>query len=428
VGRACLRRHPDRSSRSSGVPGPVHGPADHDDPGGRRDLDEVFDRIERFLDQKVAVGTTKSDDGAVIVRDMTSLASLYLDWLEGLNRDEAYIRNRRSLIDKWILPVIGTVLVEDRSPEHTLQVINNARPYLSPARLEDLGSALSGMKKTAQRKRPGGRWLALDENPLADVEYSRGGTTQGADRNYVQPRYRPATERVEKAIVASRELPVLAWMHLVIAIAAFCALRLSEQLALRAVDIDLRNRQIDINGVWKIEPKAEIRGDRRQRWRSPQTKNKLNRTAPYPGRLHSHLIDACRAALGLPEHSTEADVTAAIERERDRRSALAEDGDWRRVEVPGKRECWLFVDKSGVPPTKERFNDMWIVVRDAIEWPRHIKYRNMRHHAALWWRSKGFDWEQIAKWDGHDVRTLLKYYTLPVEDGDEKARMILDKE
>ena len=390
-------------------------------------VDELFDRIERSLDQKVATGTTRTGDGTVVVRDIASLLELYIDWLESLHRSDAYIQNRRNLAEKWILPAIGTVLVRDWSPEHSLKVINKARDVrLSPARIEDLGSTLSGMRNTAQRKRPGGRWLALDENPLADVSYSRGGTTQGAARDFVQPRYRPATDRVEGAIVAATELRVLAWMPVIIAIAAFCALRLSEQLALRAIDVDLRNRRLDVNGVWKVEAKAAVRGDRRRRWRSPQTKNGMDRTVPYPGRLHPQLVESCRMALGMHANASEEEVANAIEAERERRAAMRKDGDWRRVQLPLADESWLFVDQTGVPPTKERFNDMWRLIRDSIRWPSHIKYKNLRHHAALWWRQKGFEWEEIAEWDGHDVPTLLKYYTIPEEKGAKRARKILD--
>ena len=41
-------------------------------------------------------------------------------------------------------------------------------------------------------------------------------------------------------------------------------------------------------------------------------------------------------------------------------------------------------------------------------------YRNLRHHAVLWWKAKlnrsdteePTDWDTIADWWGHDVRTL----------------------
>lgn len=398
-------------------------------PGDDQTLDDMFDQIERALDQKVIVGRSTGEDGQAVIRNVKALLGLYLNWLTSLGRSQDYISNRRCLAGKWILPLIGDVLVSDWSPEDSLAVITAAREAgLSPSRVEDLGSTLAGMRATAQRKRAGGRWLSPDENPLEGVSYTRGGTVQGASRDYVEKRYRPATTSVEKAVAAAAELNVFAWMSTIIMIGAYCALRLGEQLGLRAVDIDLENRQIDINGVWKVAHKAEVRGDRRERWRHPLPKNKLRRTAPYPGRLHGLLVDACRQALGMSVDATEAEVIEAIAAERSRRAELRKDGDWARAEVPNDQEAWLFVDKSGVPPTKEAFNDAWHIVRDSVDWPRYIPYKNLRHHAALWWKSKGFAWELIADWDGHDVQTLLKYYVLPEEDGNEKARKILDEE
>jgi hypothetical protein len=91
--------------------------------------------------------------------------------------------------------------------------------------------------------------------------------------------------------------------------------------------------------------------------------------------------------------------------------------------------------EDGVPPTGEQFNDAWHVVRDAVGWKKTIPYRNLRHHAALWWKAKlpksdtddATDWDTIADWSGHDVRTLLAYYVLPSEEATKRARGRLDQ-
>ena len=393
-------------------------------------IDEVFDQIEKSLDQNVAIGThtpTTTGTGPAVRRDLDALGQLYIDWLVTLNRSTDYVSNRRSLLNKWISPLIGDVLVRDWSVEHSQRVISSARQAgLSACRVEDLGSTLSGMRRTAHRKRDGGRWLSKDENPLEDVSYGRSANVQGAHRTYVAPRKRPATGRVIGAIESARDLPVWEWMPDIVSYAAFCAPRLSEQLALRAIDVDLETRKFEINGVWRVDHKADVDGDRRDRYRVPIPKNGKRRVAPYLGSQHLGLVRRCAIALGLPEDTSEDEVIAAITAERERRAQLDSDGDWASYAEDPRNEPWLFVDASGVPPTREAFNDAWHVIRDATDWPKHIPYKNLRHHAALWWKSRGFDWELIAEWDGHDVRTLQRYYVIAAEDGTELARGTLD--
>jgi hypothetical protein len=63
-------------------------------------------------------------------------------------------------------------------------------------------------------------------------------------------------------------------------------------------------------------------------------------------------------------------------------------------------------------------------------WRKPIPYRNLRHHAVLWWKAKLIrsdteeptDWDTIADWSGHDVRTLLAYYVIPSEEATKRAR------
>jgi hypothetical protein len=91
---------------------------------------------------------------------MNALGDLYLDWLAAKGCDPDYIANRKSLLNVWVRPVIGHLLVTSWDSHGSLKVIDNARPYLSAARLQDLGSTLSGLRATAHRKRAGGRWLS----------------------------------------------------------------------------------------------------------------------------------------------------------------------------------------------------------------------------------------------------------------------------
>jgi len=394
-------------------------------------LDELFDQVERALTLKVAMGSTVDGDGQPEPgrRDIHALSKMYLDYLRLKGRDDDYIANRKSILKKWILPMIGSVLVADWCSEHSQSVITKARAgELGPDRVADIGSTLSGMRKTAWRRRSGGRWLSPDENPMEEVEYSRGATRQGASRNYIPPQRRPATSSVEKAIQTAAEVGRWVWLPFIISIAAFCALRLSEQLGLRAVDVDLRNRLLDVNGAWSVPPSGKRAGQGKVRvgQRKPHPKNKMWRTAPYRGSQHDMLRRLCALALGLPEGTETEAVADAIDAERERRAVIVSTGDWREARVSVADECWLFPGEDGQPPTSEQFNAAWHVVRDACNWPKYIPYKNLRHHAALWWKEQGFAWETIAAWDGHSVRTLMSYYLIASEDATREARRRLD--
>jgi integrase len=128
-------------------------------------------------------------------------------------------------------------------------------------------------------------------------------------------------------------------------------------------------------------------------------------------------------------------LAARVDAERERRAELTANGDWRDAEVPVAEEPWLFPDEDGVPPTGEQFNDAWHVVRDAVGWKKTIPYRNLRHHAVLWWKAnlpqtdtdEGTGWETIADWSGHDVCTLMAYYVIPSEEATKRARGRLDQ-
>jgi hypothetical protein len=223
-------------------------------------LDEKFDQIERWLDQNVAIGAHVEDDaepGTRKRRDMSALGDLYLDWLAGKGCDPDYIAKRKSLLNVWVRPVIGELLVTNWDSHASLKVIDNARPHLSAARLQDLGSTLSGLRATAHRRRAGGRWLSPDEDPLEEVSYTKGSGKQGASSKWVPEHKRPETEMVEKAINAAEEFGRWEWLPDAIRTGGFCAARLSEQLGLRAIDVDLRKRELDVNGVWETPPSGK---------------------------------------------------------------------------------------------------------------------------------------------------------------------------
>lgn len=385
-------------------------------------LDELFDHYEALLDAHVAVGASTTEEGA---RTIAALGELYLADLTHRGRSDDYIANRRCIIGKWITPLIGSVLVENWDTTHSTKVIQAARAGVGGARVEDVGSTLSGMRTSARRKRDGHRWLSPTEDPLEGVAYTRKATQEGAGRNYVPPALRPSEEAWEKAKVAAAEVARWDWMADIIDLAGNNGPRLAEQLGLRAIDVDLVEEQLDINGRWIVARKATTPGGRRHGHREPGTKNGKHRVAPLYGNQLSRLTRRCAIALGLPEDSDREVVAAAIDAERHRRAACVRSGDWRDYEPASQaEERWLFPGEDGVPPTKEQFNDAWHRVRDASGWSPHIPYKNLRHLAVARYR-RFFDYDDIAPWTGHDVKTLMSYYILPAEGALARARKVL---
>ena len=390
------------------------------------DLFDLFRQFERMADRQIAPPRETTRDG--VRRDMTALGRLYLDHLRALGRSDGYIANRSCIINRWIVPTIGSVLVTDWSTEHSLAVFNAAIGNVGPSRVNDIRSTLSGMRAAAHRKRPGGRWLDPAEDPLEDTSFGTGAPkTTGQDRRYVPVHLRPSEEAVKAAIRAAGNVRTFVWMPRIIQVASFEAARLGEQLGLRAIDVDFDFRNLDINGSWAVARKAEDQAAPRRRYRK-ETKNRTRRSTPFAESRRADLLVDCRRALGLPEDTSEADVVAAIQSERARRALLTRSGDWRDYEEDPAKEPWLFPDESGVPPTKERFNAEWRKVRDAAGWAVRIPYKNLRHHAIQrWHRLLGLDYEDIAPWSGHDYRTLEAYYRIPSQDAASRARSVLDK-
>jgi hypothetical protein len=185
------------------------------------DPDEHFDAIERALDRCVAQTAISSGTRPTI----GDLDDRYIEWLRTKDSDESYVIKVENVLDKWIPEKDRKILVRDWSPEHSMRWIGNARKAgLSAARVEDLGVALSGMRKTARRKgEDGTRWMDPSEDPLEDVKYSRRATEQGGDRDWIPPSARPLTDHVESLINEARKASRWDWQPVAYEIGSYCA-------------------------------------------------------------------------------------------------------------------------------------------------------------------------------------------------------------
>jgi len=107
--------------------------------------DDAFDEIEMKLNHEVALPAARSK-----APTMSDLAVRYLEWLRLTSRDETYIRKVENLLDVWVLRRHGDLEVRRWSSHSSLTWIAAAREASrSSSRIEDLGSALSGLRSTA---------------------------------------------------------------------------------------------------------------------------------------------------------------------------------------------------------------------------------------------------------------------------------------
>ena len=123
---------------------------------------------------------------------------------------------------------------------------------------------------------------------------------------------------VEKAIAAAAEVGRWEWLPDAIRTGGFCAARLAEQLGLRATDVDLRRRELDVNGVWETPPSGKRAGQGKVRVgrRKPYPKNGKRRTTPYVGSMHEMYRRRVGIAFGMPEDTDTEALAARIDRNR----------------------------------------------------------------------------------------------------------------
>ena len=377
----------------------------------------IFNQVEKALDAMVATPVRAS-----VQRSRTggALAEAYLEDSRAQEKAVRTIEQRENRLRCHITPVLGNVPVAQWRLAHSRKIIETAqvRGVKSVGRLADIRQDMAAMRKLAWRE----GWLPRDVDPLDGLALPRKQTLQGAGRGYVPPDLRPSRRHLDAMAAAAehlcqhgppeiRRIPLLATQ---IRLAGYAGLRLGEQLGLRAIDVFLDRGVVSVNGSW-TQPRATDA----PAFRGP-VKNGLIHEAPLPASLRAELLPRCAALLGLPPDASLQQVTAAQSAERIRRGQLAGSLErWWELEVPPADELWLFVDlTTGLPPRSELFNDRWHRVRRWLTahdrdkaWPKHIVYRNLRHHAAGFWHDElGRDWADVAAWLGDKLATVLNHY------------------
>ncbi len=298
-------------------------------------LDELFAAIERHIALGVAVSrrvqAASATDAAPqgTVRNIPALGERYLADLTAAGRSAGDISGRRSILNKWVYPVIGEVLVADWGTTESEQVLNRiATESGSKWRLRDTGSTLSGLRHTAHKKVRGIRWLDPQENPLEDVRYELAPRSREAPSTTSRelPAEYPPGLRSGRGRARGRSLGVDAGHHRDRWLRRSAAVR---ALALRPWDVDFKKKGLQINGRWQVSASGARAGQKKVRVgkRVPLTKNGTRRFTPTLGSKREVLRRRVAISLGLDETTKVKTLRALIDAERERRAQAT--GDWR---------------------------------------------------------------------------------------------------
>lgn len=349
-----------------------------------------------------------------------TLAEAYLADSRERAKAARTIEQRESRLRRHICPVLGELPVSNWRLAHSRQVLTEAqaRGVRSVGRLADIRQDLAAMRKIAWRE----GWLAREVDPLDGLALPKRQQLQGAGRGYVPPELRPERRQVDAMAATAdrmctsgpetlRRLPLFGTQ---IRLAGYGGLRLGEQLGLRAIDVFFDRGVVNVNASW-TQPRASDA----PAFRGPVKNGRLH-DVPLPGSLLAELRPRCAALLGLPADASIEEIVQAQTTERIRRGRVAGSPDrWWEVDVDPAEELWLFTDtETGLPIRTELLNDRWHRVRRQLAkddprraWPRYIPYRNLRHHAAAFWREAlNRDWADIAAWLGDELATVLAHY------------------
>lgn len=398
----------------------------HRTPESGEDPEVLFARIEQAFDSLEQGGPL-----AILEPTLTDLWERYLAWLQ-TNRTDAYVTKVEGLVVGWVLKFDADLPVRLWGPEASNRWVGRMREAgRSPARVADLGSALSGLRNTAQRKTDDGtRWLAKDDDPLEGVSYSRRVTNEGAHCTWVAPNKRPITTHVESLITVAQTEARWDWMPTQLGIGVYCGPRLAEQMALRAFDIDLVKHKLNIRCAisWARPKKGVAIGLK-------QTKTGRARVVPYPASLHDQLVEMVRRSLGLDNEATIEEITAEQTRLYELEIDALDEPLLRtnKARPISPHEHLLFIDpQTGLPATKEKFGTEFRRLRALSTWPSNLPWLNARHHAVMWWRQISTsgggapaEWKQLASYLGNSYQTTINHYVRDGEDQHEAMEAIL---
>ncbi|MBK5221814.1 MAG: tyrosine-type recombinase/integrase [Acidimicrobiia bacterium] len=314
------------------------------DPDGRRIHHRVATEAEarqRARDLETALarsgarrgqGNAPTTVGELIDRYLASLGS----------RSVRYGERQEYLLRMWVRPVLEHHPLDGWTPSDSEAVLDRARRTLSPATVQNVGSAMRSLVTFAYKN----RWLPRGSDPMWLVRYSPAAEVQGQALGYIPRTALPTDDECNQLFKALDDAGHHNWA-LAMRLKHRCGARWGELIALRPVDLEFGTRRIV-----RIHRAVE---QSRQGFAVKTTKNRQRRVSTFPTSLVEPLQEWCE-----------------------------------QVEHDAGPEALLFPGPDGDFANRRAFQRIWARAARSAGWPMKRPTaavwhpHDLRHVAACW--------------------------------------------
>jgi hypothetical protein len=406
----------------------------------REEADELFDQMVAWAKENIQVAPKG-------IRTIDTLCDRRLEELAAKNRERGTIDKAEGLMRLFVRPVIGDVAVLDWTEDHCREVINAAEKTCGAERIIDLGACLRALVSLAHKKPA---WLLRDDDPMADLDYTRKATLQDEAPLFVPYEQRPATDQVDSLSVAMAErgLEVMAyfagrpnkpvridrtwgWLYPQVTGKAGCrmgeafgltvqscclprcqieAIIMRDSMLNAAQRADRLDAIIDLPHGYAIDPGRRVMEITEVvEWKGSQPfirpvdqeasgkapKNKKRRYTVYPRSLLAPIVTRCTELL--ERFGPEQGPMALLFPEHDHTFALVP------VDKKKPRGAMRWQDQDWWDRSEFRRSMYLKAVRKAEFWPDEPLFacKNLRHHFATWAKENGYPDVLIRDCMGH---------------------------
>lgn len=266
-----------------------------------------------------------------------------------------YRERQEYLLDTWILPKVGDLLLREWTAAESHTVLTSVRNAgRSPALVQDVGATMRSLVSHARRL----RWLGpQSDDPMWMVSYSKRSTHQGASSLYIPRSSLPTDAQCADLFEAMAANDEPTWA-LAMKLKHRSGLRWGELTALRASDFSFDPRSIRVARA--------VEQGRRSAPSIKGTKNGSERTTIFPLSLATDLQNHLVTVIG----------------------DCGEDG-------------LLFPGRRGGLMRRTTFQQVWIKAADAAGWPMTSPLQRTKGYGP---NGRGWRWTGAAKWTPHDLR------------------------
>jgi integrase len=223
-----------------------------------RDLETMLARSGMRRGQ----GNLPATVGQLIDRYLASLGS----------RSVRYGERQEYLLRVWVRPVLDGHPLDAWTPSDSEAVLDRARRTLSPATVQNVGSAMRSLVTFAYKN----RWLPRESDPMWLVRYSPSTEVQGQALGFIPRTSLPTDEQCGQLFAALDAGGHQQW-SLAMQLKHRCGARWGELIALRPIDVEFGERR-----VVRIHRAVE---QSRQGFAIKTTKNRQRRVSTFPASL-----------------------------------------------------------------------------------------------------------------------------------------------